>query len=123
VDFVPVEIESNKPAAGGGYEPLDQLTPAQQALASKYDQGGSIPFVDFANHAAFSGSLYQPDVIQGMTWQQIASALENPSSAQARAILGAANLTTAGICRASSQQPAAVCSSPAIQALEARLGS
>jgi hypothetical protein len=122
LDFVPVEIESNKPAPGGGYEPLDRLTPAQQALASRYDPGGSIPFVDFGNRYALSGSMYQPDVLQGMGWQQIASAVRNPSSAQARAILGAANLTTAALCRVTGQQPAGVCSSPAIQGLEAGLG-
>lgn len=101
--------------------PLDSPTQAQLALVNRYDATGSIPFVDFGNRHTFSGATYVPDSLQGMTWRQIADALQHADSPQAKAILGSANLTTAAVCKLTSNQPASVCSGVAIQAIEARL--
>ena len=102
--------------------PLQSPTQEQQALVSKYDTSNSIPFVDFGNRFAFAGATYLPDILAGMTWQQVASALQQPDSAQAKAILGSANLITAAICELTVQQPASVCTGSSIQAIEATLG-
>jgi len=89
----------------------------EQSLAAKYASGG-IPFVDFGNRLAFSGATYSPQLLQDLTWQQVADDLQQPTSPQAKAILGSANLITAAICASTSQQPATVCSDPAVQSIE-----
>jgi hypothetical protein len=112
IDFQSVETTDRN------QNPLQSPTPAQQALVTKYDTSGYIPFVDFGNRFAFDGSMYQPSVLSGMGWLAVAEALQQPGSAQAKAILGSANLVTAAICQLTGQQPDAVCSAPSIQAIE-----
>ncbi len=102
-------------------QPLDTPTAAQLALIHSYDTFGSIPFVDFGNRYAFGGATYKPDSLQGMTWDQIAVDLQNPSSPQAQGILGSANLITAATCKLTSDQPASACSGAAVKSIEARL--
>jgi hypothetical protein len=116
IDFVSVETTDRD------QNPLETPTAAQQALVKQYDTSGSIPFVDFGNRYAFSGAMYLPDVVSGMSWQAVADALQQPDSQQAKAILGSANLITAAICKLTADQPASVCSSAAIQAIEKTLG-
>jgi Domain of unknown function (DUF929) len=116
VDFQSVETTDRDQNA------LQSPTADQQALVSKYDTSGSIPFVDLGNRYAFAGAMYVPDILGGMTWQQVADSLQQPASAQAKAILGSANLITAGVCQLTGQQPAAVCSGSSIQAIETKLG-
>ncbi len=116
IDFQSVETSDRDQNA------LQAPTAEQQALVTKYDTGGSIPFVDFGNRYAFAGAMYLPDILAGMTWQPVADLLQQPGSAQAKAILGAANLITAAVCQLSGQQPVAVCSGASIQAIEAKLG-
>src|SRR5256885_12041775 len=72
--------------------PLQSPSPDQQQLVTKYDSGGSIPFVDFANKYAFNGATYTPDVIGGMSWVPASDALKSPDSAQAQAIGVSAHL-------------------------------
>jgi thiol-disulfide isomerase/thioredoxin len=116
VDFVSVETTDRD------RNPLESPTSAQQALANQYDTSGSIPFVDVGNRYAFSGAMYLPDVLSGMSWQAVADSLAQPSSPQAKAILGSANLITAAVCKLTADQPATVCSSSTIQSIEKTLG-
>lgn len=116
IDFVSVESTDRD------RNPLESPTPAQQALVNRYDTSGSIPFVDFGNRYAFSGAMYLPDVLSGMSWQAVSDTLQQPDSAQAKAILGSANLITAAVCKLTGDQPASVCSSATIQAIEKTLG-
>jgi len=116
VDFVSVETTDRN------QNPLETPSSAQQALVNQYDTAGSIPFVDFGNRYAFSGAMYLPDVLGGMSWQAVANSLAQPSSQQAKAILGSANLITAAVCKLTADQPAAVCSSSTIQGIEKTLG-
>jgi len=116
IDFRSVETTDRNQNA------LESPTAADQALVNAYDRGGSIPFVDFGNHYVFAGSTYLPDVLAGMSWQQVAAAVQQPSSPQAKAILGSANLVTAAVCKLTGDQPTSVCSSATIQALEKKLG-
>ena len=55
------------------------------------------------------------------TWSQIAAALRDPSSAVAKRIGGSANYLTAAFCKLTGDQPATACT-PAVRALESRLG-
>ena len=114
VEFQSVEVSDRQ------QNPLETPTAAQQALISSYDQADTIPFIDFGNRFALPKPSYMPDVINGMTWEAIATALTNPESSQAQAIVGSANLVTAAICVLTANQPATVCT-PAIQAIEAKL--
>ena len=58
VTFTPVEETTNVPDKNSpaGYVPLQTPTPAQQALLSKYNPGGSIPFVNFGNKYVITGA-------------------------------------------------------------------
>jgi thiol-disulfide isomerase/thioredoxin len=116
LDFVPVETTDRN------QNPLESPTSAQQALVSQYNTSGSIPFVDFGNRYVFDGAMYLPDVLGGMSWQAVADTLATPTSPQAKAILGSANMITAALCRLTADQPAAVCSSSTIQAIEKTIG-
>jgi hypothetical protein len=105
-------------------KPLQTLSKAQQALWIKYDssaQGPGYPFIDFGNKVALKGPIYNPQVLHGLTWQQIASQLSNPSSEVTKGVVGAANWLTAGICKMTGNKPGSVCSAGPIPALEAKL--
>lgn len=115
IDFRSVESSDRD------HNPLQAPTAAEQQLITKYDSASTIPFVDFGNRFAFNGAMFLPDVVGGMSWQAVADSLKDPTSAQARAILGSANLITAAICRTTSDQPAIACSGQTIQDLEKNL--
>ena len=119
--FTPVETTTNVPnGSGGGYVTLQTPTAAQSAVWSKYDAGGSIPFIDFGNKYMISGASYNPQVLAGKTWAQISAALHNPSSQIAQAINGTANYITATICKLTGNQPATACTS-VVQSLQSKI--
>ena len=100
---------------------LQTPSPTDQQLIDRYNSAGTIPFLDFGNHYASTGAYYLPDVISGMSWLALADTLKQPDSAQAKAIIGSANLITAAICKVNADQPGSVCSSATIQNLEKNL--
>jgi len=116
IDFRAVETSDRN------QQPLQTPSAAEQQLWSKYNPAGTIPFVDFGNRYTLSNATYSPDLLGGASWQAIASELQDQNSTQAKAIVGSANLITAAICKTTSDKPASVCSSPAIQDLEKKLG-
>ncbi len=127
--FSSVEMQTNKLASDGqSYTTLQTPTAAQNALLDKYDappyvasaDKGAIPFVDIGNKYMISGASFSPQILQGKTWSQIATALKNPSSPIAKAIDGTANYITAAICKVTGNQPASACT-PAVKKLEAKL--
>jgi thiol-disulfide isomerase/thioredoxin len=127
--FTPVEMETNIPdKSNGGYTNLETPTKDQQALLNKYDvppyvpagSNGAIPFIDFGNKYLVAGASYNPQLLSGLSWAQIASDLKNPDSAVAKAIGGTANYITATICKMTGDQPASACT-PAVKSLEASL--
>lgn len=127
--FTAVETETNQPAVGGGYEPLQEPTQDQLALLAAYDRppyttsAGAIPFLMIGNRFVSVGASYDPQLIQGMTRDQIAEALSDPASPVAQAIDGSANVITAAICDATDGAPADVCAAPWMARLRAQLGS
>jgi hypothetical protein len=130
VDFSPVELQTNV-RSGSGYEQLQTPTPAQTTLLQKYDaapyvaaqQAGSIPFIDFGGQYAVAGASFDVGVLRGMTQEQIAGALTDPSTPQSKAILGSANALTAAICSATQNAPSTVCGDPVVQAIQASLAA
>jgi thiol-disulfide isomerase/thioredoxin len=116
--FTPVENEDFN------HKTLQNTTASQQALWQKYDSSSSglgYPFIDFGNKAVIKYPLYDPAVLKGLTWAQVATAMHDPSSPVAKAINGAANYMTAGICKMTGNSPGAVCSSKSITSLESGL--
>ena len=108
--------------------PLETPTDAQNAIFTKYDaapytsQPGGIPFFTIANKYIQTNAGYQaPSDMSSMTWQQIGNNLSNSSNSLTVLIIGEANYLTAGICQATGQQPASVCTSANIKAFEAQL--
>ena len=100
---------------------LQTPTAAQSKVWQKYDSAGNIPFIDFGNKYVISEVTYDPAVLKGKTWAQIASALNDKSSAIAKGADGSANVITATICKLTNNKPANVCTSPAITSLEGQL--
>ena len=110
-------------------QPLDALTPEQARMAATFDappytsQANAIPFLDIGNRWISVGGGYSPAVINGMTWQQIASVMRDPQSSVGRAIMADANLITAAICTATAGQPASVCGTPQMSQVTATLAA
>jgi len=119
--FTAVEHYTNQPIASGGYSTLQDLSSDQQSLMNKYDSGGSIPFVDVGGKYSLAGATYDPGILAGMSWQQIATKLSDTSSPQTQGIIGSANLFTAAICQVTNQQPGDVCGSGGVQKAAAQL--
>jgi Domain of unknown function (DUF929) len=119
--FAPVELYTNVPDPGnGGYTPLQTPTAKQETLLRQYDASGSIPFVDYGNKYVSVGASYDPGVLTGLTWGQIAADLHNPASPVAKGVLGTANYMTAAICRLTGDRPASACT-PVVKSLQAKL--
>jgi hypothetical protein len=117
--FTPVENETRTRA------PLQPTTPQQQAIWARYEPDPSTrgyPFIDFGNKYMITGPIYDPAVLSGLTWQQIAADLHNPSSPVAQGVLGAANVITAAICKMTGGQPGSVCTSKGVTAAASHLG-
>jgi hypothetical protein len=106
--FVAVETATRDRA------PLEQPSPEARALMTREDPGGAIPFIAIGTHAYTVGSSYDPGLLAGKSWAEIAAGLANASNPTTRAIVGNANYYTAAICRATGDQPTAVCRSQAI---------
>ena len=121
--FTPVEQETVSE------KPLEKTTAAETALLTKYDtppyvsssEQGAIPFIDFGGKYFVHGAQYDPQVLSGQTWAQVAAALQDPSSAIAKGADGAANMITATICKVTSNQPSNVCTSPVIKTIQSQL--
>jgi len=121
--FTPVEQETV------AQKPLEKLTSAQTKLITKYDsppyvsasEQGAIPFIDFGGKYFVHGAQYDPQVLSGQTWAQVAAALQDPSSAVAKGSDGAANMITATICKVTNNRPSNVCTTPTIKTIEGQI--
>jgi thiol-disulfide isomerase/thioredoxin len=99
---------------------LQKTTPAQQAIWNKYDPSNGYPFIDIGNRF-IAGTTYNPQVLHGLTWSQIAADLHNPSSPVAQGVNGSANIFTAAICRITGNAPANVCTAAPVKTLEGQI--
>lgn len=116
VHFTPVE------ALDRSGKPLETLTPEQTQLQKTYDPQSTIPFLLIGGRYVALSSGYQPDVLAGRSWEQIAGDLSNPSAGTTKAIVGEADMLTAAICQISNNGPADVCQSTGVRQAQARLG-
>jgi hypothetical protein len=110
-------------------KPLQAMSSQVSQLFTTYGQspyqpsGPGYPFLDIANRFTLATYQYDPQILAGLSWDQIASDLSNSSSQVAQAIVGSANYLTAAICITTNDQPASACSSSTIQTLEGNLKS
>jgi hypothetical protein len=113
--FVPLELGTvtNKP--------LDHPTKAEAALFRSLDPKGVVPALDVGGLTTIAGEPFDPSVLLGKGFTEIAGDLNHPASQVAARIDGAANLLTAAICRATAEQPAAVCGASGVKAAASRL--
>jgi len=116
--FTPVENETRTRA------PLQATTAAQTKLWKQYEPNGQqgYPFIDFGNKYVITGPLFDPAVLKGLTWQQIATQLRDPSTPVAQSVLGAANFISAAICKTTGGQPGNICNSKGVTAAAGHLG-
>ena len=120
---------SSRTRKGGSYAPLDQLTPQQAQLVQKFNappyvdakSAGAIPFMDYANQAVGAGASFSPDLLAGMTAEQVTAALSDPGSNVAKAVVGNANAITAVLCKVTAGKPANVCTTPAVTAFQGKV--
>jgi thiol-disulfide isomerase/thioredoxin len=122
VSFNTVEGATNE-QINGAYPTLQTPTAQQNTLLSRYDSSGNIPFLDIGNRYVITGASYSPQVLRGLSRTQIAGQLNDPSSAVAQAIDGAANNITAAICVVTGNVPSSVAGTPTIAAIEKNLGT
>ncbi len=116
--FTPVENETITHAL------LQPTTKTQQALWVKYDtiQGSQgYPFIYLGGKVIMTGPLYNPGILKGLSWSQIAGQLGNPSSTVAHNVDGAANYLTASICKITNDTPASICKAAPIPAIQAKI--
>ena len=109
ISFVSVETQDRN------HGTLQTPTSQEQSFMNSYDSAGSIPFVDIGNQTGNQyvtlngGSQYQPSILSGLNWTQIASQLNDPNTAVAKAVDGAANYLITAICKVDGENPAALC--------------
>ncbi len=121
LDFQSLETYTNQ-RSGNFYSTLQKPTKEQTALVEKYDgANGSIPFLDFGNKYTSSGATYDYSVLQGKSWDEIASQVRDPSTDTSKGVLGAANSITAALCNMTNGQPGSVCNLPEISKLRTAL--
>ena len=109
-----VELYGNRPV-DGKYPPLQRPTAQQNALIQKYDPKGTIPFIYLGKYLQTDAS-YNPQILAGMSMQQVAHAMRDTNTDQSIAILGTANQITAALCAQTGGRPGNVCSTPAVTA-------
>lgn len=119
--FQPFEVQSDVLGAHG-YTPLMAVPTDVRRVLDRFDPTSTYPFVDIANHVVVLQANLSPETFAGLTRDQIAAGLGDPTNAVTRAILTAANELTASICHVDNEQPGHVCRSIGVRRADAALG-
>jgi len=106
------------------WTPLQEPTSSQIELLEELEVRG-FPFVDFANKwesPPAGGTTHPgPEAITGMSWQEIAATMGEPSSTTGQEIDFAAEVATAEICDVDGERPLAACGSELIHGIKEAL--
>jgi hypothetical protein len=129
ITFRGIEQFTNVPVAGspGTYTKLQDPTKEEGKVLSTYSSskylpngstsgGISFPFVDVNNGVLISGASYDPQLLAGLSWTDIAGGLSDPTNPVTQAILATGNYVSAAVCKATKGQPGSVCTSSGVQA-------
>ena len=125
LSFTGVEQTTNQPDGNGGYILLDTTTAAEQDMLQRFDvapytnQPRAIPFLLLGNGFVAIGSGFPPSLLVGMTVDDVAAKLTDPTDPVTMGILGAANTMIAALCELTGGQPSKVCSAPFVQQIQA----
>jgi hypothetical protein len=123
LEFAPAEVYSSTPnSTGTGYEPLQSLSALQSQAYGPYGDRG-YPFIDIGGKYVALGASANSGVLQNLTLDQIASQLDNPSSAVAEAVNGTANYLIAAMCSVTSTSAAPICTAPFIAQAQAGMAA
>jgi hypothetical protein len=108
--------------SGSKYGPLDSLTPPEQSRFGDRvaNPQQAFPFLDLAGQYLVDAQ-YDTGALEGMTANEIARTLADPSTRVGGLIDGSANWLTAALCTLTHDQPSTVCSAPTIVTLKAQL--
>ena len=116
------EVLSNDKLPNGDYAPLQKPTTQETTLYNRYTSAkyfpanpGYYPFLDFANRVVISQSSYNPLILQGLTREQIAADLSDPTNQVTMDIVATANYLSAATCLIDGGRPTAVCQSPGVR--------
>jgi thiol-disulfide isomerase/thioredoxin len=107
----------------GDYTILQVPNAQQSKLISTFDSQGSYPFVNFGNKFTVTGASYLPSILQGLTWQQIASNLNDPTNPVTQTIVSVSNSFSAAVCATDGGKPASVCNSKGVQEAAKPMGA
>lgn len=115
------EILGNQVLSNGDYAPLQRPTPEETTLNDRYTSAkyfpanpGYLPFVDFGNRVVISQSSYDPYVLHGLSREQIAADLSDPTNPVTMDIVATANYLSAAVCLTDGNRPGTVCHSPGV---------
>ncbi len=121
--FEPAELDSSTPDTQGAYQPLQTMTPGEQAAYEQFDPQRGLPFVDIGNQYVTVGASASPAPLEGLSLEQIGSSLENASSPVAQAVDGSANYLVAAMCKVVHGGGPAICSTATTSEALAAMGS
>jgi hypothetical protein len=104
------------------HNPLDTLSPDEQAIFNRLDPSGGIPLITVGGYALL-GDGYDLSLIQGKSFSTVQQALQRGTRSDplVLAINGEANSITAFICHTDNMQPHAVCNRPVIRGIVSQL--
>jgi hypothetical protein len=140
VAFHPAEIYSSTPTRdvpGGrcttlqgvptlcdshGYEPLQRLTPVEKGAFNAYDND-ALPFIDIGDRYIAIGASADPAPLEGLSLDQIAADLSQPSTPVAQAIDGSANYLIAALCAETGRGNPPICSASFVTSAQARMAA
>ena len=106
--FTPVETTTNQPS-GNYYVTLQTPTAAQMKLWQAHTSQ-SFPWLDFAGKSELTSAQLNPALLEGMSFDQIASAVGNNSTAIGSNVDAAAKVLIQTICSTlTNSRPANVC--------------
>ncbi len=115
------EILSNQKLSNGDYAPLERPTREEATLDDRYTTAkyfpanpGYLPFLDFGNRVVISQSSFDPSVLHGLSREQIATDLSDPTNPVTMDIVATANYLSAATCLIDGDRPALVCESPGV---------
>jgi hypothetical protein len=115
------EVLSNDLLSNGGYAPLEKPTAQEATLLDRYTSAkyfpanpGYLPFVDFGNRVVISQSSFDPYALHGLSRQQVATDLGDPTNPVTMDIIATANYLSAATCLIDGDRPALVCNSPSV---------
>jgi hypothetical protein len=108
--------------------PLQTPSSQVEQIYTTYDQppytaSNGFPFLYIAGRFVLYQTSYDPAILQGLSWKQIAADLSDSKSSVTQAIVGNANYLSAAICLTTANQPVSVCEGGVVQGIEAGLNA